>query len=430
MADEFWQAMRRTPWLKLSLALNVFLLAVVLCAAQYRSARSLGSGISTQMTNRQMRFARQSSNNTSGSNEPASVLINLPFNWSQLESEDYRAYVANLRAIGCPAATVRDVIVADVQDLFSRRVTEMVSGVQNRFWDLMTRPKELEQIVNTKGEELKALENERDSMLDELLGPASKRRTPAQEEAELEQSEMRKQFFDFLPAEKVEQCLAVDEKINRLREELSTSQPPLSPSEQAARLKGLQEQQEAAFGQLLAPDELAEYRLRSSRFADLRFHLAGTDATEEELRELVRIREKFSPVAESKEPNVDLRATLRAEAQKQQQEELKNILGPERFAQLQRAQDGQFQEIYRLTSRFELPAQIAADAYEMRKEAEAAARRLRADQTMSEAQRNDSLKAIREETERSMAGAFGSAAYAIYRQRWGQWLGQLEGAQP
>src|SRR5437868_6638046 len=31
------------------------------------------------------------------------------FHWSQIESSDYRAYIANLRAIGCPEPTIRDI---------------------------------------------------------------------------------------------------------------------------------------------------------------------------------------------------------------------------------------------------------------------------------------------------------------------------------
>lgn len=40
------------------------------------------------------------------------------FHWSQVESADYRTYIANLRAIGCPESTIRDIIVADVRALY------------------------------------------------------------------------------------------------------------------------------------------------------------------------------------------------------------------------------------------------------------------------------------------------------------------------
>lgn len=44
-----------------------------------------------------------------------------PFNWSQVESSDYRTYIANLRRIGCPEQTIRDLIVADVDNLYAPR---------------------------------------------------------------------------------------------------------------------------------------------------------------------------------------------------------------------------------------------------------------------------------------------------------------------
>jgi hypothetical protein len=40
--------------------------------------------------------------------------------WSRIESQDYHAYIANLRAIGCPEPTIRDIIYADVSELFVR----------------------------------------------------------------------------------------------------------------------------------------------------------------------------------------------------------------------------------------------------------------------------------------------------------------------
>lgn len=51
--------------------------------------------------------------------EPLSSSLNqstLPFRWNQLEStDDYRSYVANLRAIGCPESTIRAIVTADFE---------------------------------------------------------------------------------------------------------------------------------------------------------------------------------------------------------------------------------------------------------------------------------------------------------------------------
>jgi len=42
------------------------------------------------------------------------------FRWSQVESADYPAYIANLRAIGAPEKTIRDIILADVKSHTNR----------------------------------------------------------------------------------------------------------------------------------------------------------------------------------------------------------------------------------------------------------------------------------------------------------------------
>ncbi len=36
------------------------------------------------------------------------------FHWNQLESEEYPAFIANLRAIGCPEQTIRDIISGEL----------------------------------------------------------------------------------------------------------------------------------------------------------------------------------------------------------------------------------------------------------------------------------------------------------------------------
>jgi hypothetical protein len=44
-----------------------------------------------------------------------------PFHWSQIESQDYRTYIANLRGIGCPEQTIRDLVKADLDSLYASR---------------------------------------------------------------------------------------------------------------------------------------------------------------------------------------------------------------------------------------------------------------------------------------------------------------------
>src|SRR5689334_19149507 len=53
------------------------------------------------------------------------------FAWQQLESPDYTIYIANLRDIGCPEQTIRDIIIADVNAMYTRRrATEIFTADQ------------------------------------------------------------------------------------------------------------------------------------------------------------------------------------------------------------------------------------------------------------------------------------------------------------
>lgn len=60
-----------------------------------------------------------------------------PFSWKQLYAPDYHDYVKNLRAIGCPEATVRAIVAADVHAAYSARANEIekqLSDFDNSSW--------------------------------------------------------------------------------------------------------------------------------------------------------------------------------------------------------------------------------------------------------------------------------------------------------
>lgn len=70
---------------------------------------------------------------TSASANPTSPAF--PFDWSRIESSDYRQDVANLRAMGCPEEIVREMLVADVQRHFAAQYKPHVAPEPRReFW--------------------------------------------------------------------------------------------------------------------------------------------------------------------------------------------------------------------------------------------------------------------------------------------------------
>ena len=56
------------------------------------------------------------------------------FTWQDIESPNFPTYVANLRQIGCPEQTIRDIIIAEVNAMYSRkRAVELVTPDQ-QWW--------------------------------------------------------------------------------------------------------------------------------------------------------------------------------------------------------------------------------------------------------------------------------------------------------
>ncbi|HLH52073.1 MAG TPA: hypothetical protein VKY92_00435 [Verrucomicrobiae bacterium] len=64
-------------------------------------------------------------------NLPSDSVHQTRFSWRQLESTNYGTYVSNLRAIGCPEQTVRDIISADVHALFELKRAQAGSSSQD-----------------------------------------------------------------------------------------------------------------------------------------------------------------------------------------------------------------------------------------------------------------------------------------------------------
>ena len=137
--------MKLRPWLILSVCLNLLLAGVVVRAARTSTGREGRGLFSCGVTNRAARVRH-----TTNEAAPVVVEVAAPFNWQQVESADYRVYIENLRAIGCPEATIRDIIVADINELFAGRIKELVDGVTGRFWDFMLNHGELEKLVEEK----------------------------------------------------------------------------------------------------------------------------------------------------------------------------------------------------------------------------------------------------------------------------------------
>src|SRR5437588_11607773 len=100
------------------------------------------------------------------SGKPRMVLRRQFFSWREVESADYPTYIANLRDIGCPEQTIRDIIIADVNALYSRKRAVEIMTPEQEWW--RTEPDT--NVVAIAAAKSWVLEDERRALLTRLLG--------------------------------------------------------------------------------------------------------------------------------------------------------------------------------------------------------------------------------------------------------------------
>lgn len=340
------------------------------------------------------------------------------FDWNAVESADYKKYIANLRSIGCPEETIRDIIKADVNKLFEARRKELAGPKKKfEFW----KPGAMmgATIDPERTEKERALNKEKRALLTELLGSAPED-TPDLLAGAATQMEA---LFDFLPAEKRSKVFELMQDMqSRMQKAMKGGVPD------AEDMRKVMKESETAMAGLLSPEELLDYNLRFSMTANMmRMQMAGFEPTEQEFLELFKKRKAYDDeFGGAFGGGLNLKGEEKAKqdaAKKALDEQVKAQLGDDRYQDYKRSEDYAFQAMYRAADREGLGKDAAVKAYDMKKAAEDQAKQIRADKNLSADQRTAALRAVRDETERSVKNVLGEKGYAGYERNNGTfWL--------
>jgi len=412
-----------------SLALNVLLAGGVLWLAGAAARPELREDFARFLTNRALREKLPPAPPVS---EVVSEVVatTAPFHWAQLESSDYRIYLANLRGIGCPESTVRDIVIADVNELFNARVKTLVDGVSGQFWHYLMHEKDFEKLINEKGQQLRELGQERGELFATLFGNENPRAEENQRAAAAATHERWERIGDFLPAEKRASLATAQEELERAWMVILRT-PDQTNAQRQEQRKALDGAHDQALREWLTPDELAELRLRQSPTAGLRERLVGMNLSEDEVRAVANIQLATDESRAALPQQAADFKSRKEQLQQQAEAQTRELLGPDGYAAFQHATDNRYEPIYRVTQRLELPDSIAAQAFDIRRQAEDAAGRLRADQSLAAADRQARLQAIGAETKQSLTAALGARGFAAYEKiDSSDWLRQMSASGP
>jgi LysM repeat protein len=282
------------------------------------------------------------------------------FNWEEVESGDYAIYIQNLRGIGMPENTIRDVIIADIDQLFTQRRRELAAQQDLEWW--RSRPSESYQSNALAG--AYALEQERSALLTKLLGQNWKADRLDQQP---EPVPLTGPVLSALPAElkKTVQNIAA-QSAERMRDYLIQAQTSgQQPNElEIARMR---EQTREQLAQVLNPLQLEEFLIRNSYNASrLRREFEGVDLNQEEFRRLFRAVDAIDRDLQLRYAGDDAESQRRRQALEQQRQAvLRETLGAERYDTLAMLQDPTYQEALTAVQRVGASEEAAAALYEI-----------------------------------------------------------------
>jgi hypothetical protein len=347
-------------------------------------------------------------------------VITNAFHWGLVESPDYREYIANLRAIGCPEETVRDIVIADVNKLFASRTAALYPSAKDfKFWRVEDRTAREED--RARDQKRRELEREKRALIKELLG-IDYEVEMARWSGRPDDDEWR---HGFLSPEKQEALRTLQSKYRDMERALMAEGGFRNP-ENRAKLAALRAQREAEMAQALGPQDYQEYQLRNSWTArNMREHLNSFEPNEDEFRRIFDVRKQFDDqFGFTREGGDQAMREQRQAAQTQMEEQLRAVLGEDRFREYMLAQDEQYRDIYNFTQRNDLPRTTADALLEIRKAAEQARREIQNNQALSAEDQRLALQRVQEATLGTVTETLGDKARP-YLQDDGRWVTRL-----
>ena len=364
--------------------------------------------------------------------EVATNRVDAPrFRWSQLETNDFEAYVANLRAIDCPDHTVRHLIIGEVEALYGER--EANAQRPKAFWETATQRRAGEASALR---EQAALEEEERATLRQLVGVD----WSGKAEREWVTDDFGCLIIGFLTDEQAlrlaDAFMGLEKRTSAFRAE--TDGIVIDADE--PRLEALLAEAKRALESGLTPAEVQEATLRGLSFAKLsmeRDALAGVPLTGDELRRLTAIssggkdlitaglRQELDSNRHGANKTME---ELLKEVSPEAEREIHGMLGEPRSAAYERSKDEAFREFAGTARELNLSLNSTLNAWEVRRTAEAAARELKAAADMSSEALHAALNAMRRETEQAIKMAVGAQAVKEFFSEDGDWVSKAFGA--
>ena len=323
------------------------------------------------------------------------------FTWSEIESADFPTYIKNLRNIGCPEHTIRDIIVAEVNELFADRLAKELNLPEQKWW--LAEPDM--DALQAGMDQVHALETQKAQLLTQLLGPDWNTQQTATASAAIR---FDGAVLSAVPAEVRSDVERIETNSRRLRSELQERARQEGRELTAEEVARLRTETRRELAGVLNAEQLEEYLLRYSATADqMREQLSGFGADADEFRRIFRAREAYEAQVATLGPEA-ASAARREELARIRDEAMRQALGPERFALYQASQSPSFRQAQQQVEQRGAPPEKVLPIFQVNEAVQQETARIQADSSLTEDQRRVALAMVQQQQRNSIARILGN----------------------
>lgn len=353
-------------------------------------------------------------------------VIEPEFHWREVEAADYKEYIRKLRGIGCPEATIRDIIIADIDKLYEPRLAQLRDQPTYRpdkYWmNYYSRPSKRDP---AKVAQEKAIREEREALIKELLGVEEKDMRMAYSSFD----DSAKTLYAYLPEDVREKLKELDKKFNEARSKIYAETGGYIDGDTQKELAEVRKKMMEEMKGFMSPEQIFEYDIRTSDTArNMRWELQGFDPTEEEFRTIFAARKlqeesRYPSVPGERPTQEQLKAY--SDARKQAQDTLKASLGEDRFKEMEVSRDYGYRQLVAAGPHIGFDKSAAIKVFDLKADAEKAANELRRNNDLTSEQKNQALQEIRAAAEAAVSNEIGDRGFKYYRSHGGYWFNNL-----
>lgn len=330
------------------------------------------------------------------------------FGWQDVTNEAYVDYVARLRAVGAPEKQVRNIVVADVNDLFDQRRLEHAIKTDSQWWKAET----FMGILPMQNFAGASFDEQRRELLTKILGEEE---SDSIKLASLNSAAVNLTglVLGALPPETwnsvQEICARSMDRHQAYQMARINENKPMDNVE----LAKLRDQTRTDLAKVMTAEQIEEFLLRySHNSSKMRTDLRGIDLSPDEFRKFFRAIDPLEHRVQMDYGGPEaLSAKQREQLEAQRDRAAREALTPEHFSQYMSTKDPLYKQAQLMAMQYGLNGRAVQPLHDMQKSLDARRAQIDQNATMTAEQKAQALQAISIEHQQMLQRILGDTAY-------------------